>query len=86
MTPRWHLIGHLQRNKVKEAVRLFDILHSVDSERLAVAIDGAADRRIGVLIEVNVAGEASKHGVSPKELAGARGPRRSDCATWIFAG
>ena len=68
LAPRWHLVGHLQRNKVKEAVRLFDILHSVDSERLAAAIDAAAERKIDVLIEVNVAGEATKHGIAQKEL------------------
>lgn len=65
----WHLIGNLQTNKVRAALRLFDILHSVDSIRLAEAIDARADRRVPVLIEVNVAGEASKHGVSP-DVAG----------------
>ncbi len=68
VTPRWHLVGHLQRNKAREAVRLFDILHSVDSERLAVAVNTAADRKIGVLIEVNVAREATKHGILPEDL------------------
>lgn len=68
VTPRWHLVGHLQRNKAREAARLFDILHSVDSERLAVAVNSAADRKIGVLIEVNVAREATKHGILPEDL------------------
>jgi pyridoxal phosphate enzyme (YggS family) len=63
--PTWHLLGHLQRNKVTAALNLFDILHSVDSQRLAEAIDERATRRVGVLIEVNVAGEASKSGVAP---------------------
>lgn len=63
----WHLIGHLQTNKARAAARLFDILHSVDSQRLAEAINARADHRIPVLIEVNVAGEASKHGVAPVE-------------------
>ena len=65
--PRWHLIGHLQRNKVKAAVDLFDILHSVDSERLAVALSEHTTRALGVLIEVNVAGEETKHGVTADE-------------------
>jgi pyridoxal phosphate enzyme (YggS family) len=61
-----HFIGHLQRNKVGQAVALFDIIQSVDSERLAAALDdkaGAAGKIMPVLIEVNVAGEASKYGV-----------------------
>ncbi len=67
IAPRWHLVGHLQTNKAAAAVGLFDILHSVDSGRLADAIDRHARRRVGVLIEVNVAGEASKFGVGPGE-------------------
>lgn len=62
---RWHLVGHLQRNKVRAAIDLFDILHSVDSERLAEAIDGRSSRRIEVLLEVNVAEEPQKHGAAP---------------------
>ncbi len=61
----WHMIGHLQRNKVKKALSLFDLIHSVDSLRLAQEIDGYAGR-IGmvmpVLLEVNLSGEASKYG------------------------
>jgi hypothetical protein len=68
VAPRWHLIGHLQRNKVGAAVNLFDILHSVDSERVAEAIDAQADHRVRVLLEVNVAGEASKFGVAPADV------------------
>lgn len=67
---RWHAIGHLQRNKVKYLVPLCHLIHSVDSARLADAIEARAaqhDRRQGVLIEVNAAGEASKFGVSPEE-------------------
>jgi pyridoxal phosphate enzyme (YggS family) len=70
VTPRWHLVGHLQRNKVAAALNLFDILHSVDSERLAEAISAAATHSVGVFIEVNVAGETSKFGVQPGEAAG----------------
>jgi PLP dependent protein len=61
-----HFIGHLQRNKVGQAVDLFDIIQTVDSERLAAALDakaGAAGKIMPVLIEVNVSGEASKSGV-----------------------
>ncbi|MCX6639649.1 MAG: YggS family pyridoxal phosphate-dependent enzyme [bacterium] len=65
-----HLIGHLQRNKVKDAVRLFDLIHSVDSIRLAEEIDTRAVA-IGkvqrVLVEVNTSGEASKSGVEPSK-------------------
>lgn len=67
VTPRWHLIGHLQTNKVRAAIESFDILHSVDSERLARAISERADRPVSVMIEVNVAGEASKFGVAPED-------------------
>ena len=66
----WHLIGHLQTNKVKQAVALFSLIHSVDSERLACEIDRCA-RLAGkvqnVLIQVNVAGEDSKSGIAPSQ-------------------
>jgi pyridoxal phosphate enzyme (YggS family) len=61
----WHMVGHLQRRKARQAVELFDIVHSVDSVRLARRLDAlAADRGLvlPVLIEVNVSGEASKYG------------------------
>jgi pyridoxal phosphate enzyme (YggS family) len=68
----WHLIGHLQRNKAKDAVRLFDLIQTVDSVRLAEAID-AASRALGrimpVLIEVNSGREPQKSGVLPEEVA-----------------
>ena len=68
----WHLIGHLQTNKVKQAVALFSLIHSVDSERLAREIDRCA-KVIGkiqdVLIQVNVAGEDSKSGIEPAQAA-----------------
>ena len=66
---RWHLVGHLQRNKVPTAIDLFDILHSVDSERLVEAISAAATREIRVFIEVNVAAEETKFGVSPADVS-----------------
>jgi len=70
---RWHLIGHLQRNKVKHAVELFEAIHSVDSVRLLEAIQQGCDqagRRMQVLLEVNVSGEAVKFGFKPEETAG----------------
>ena len=68
--PTWHLIGHLQSNKARKAVALFDWIHAVDSPRLADALDrlaGELGRAPRVLIEVNTAGEASKSGVRPEE-------------------
>jgi len=69
-SPRWHLIGHLQTNKVRAALGAFAILHSVDSERLARAISAAASQPVPIMIEVNVAAEPSKYGVAPGEVAG----------------
>lgn len=60
--PTWHLVGRLQFNKVKPALALFDIIHSVDSLRLAQAISSRAERPLPILLEVNVAGEATKGG------------------------
>ncbi len=68
--PRWHLIGHLQRNKARLAAGRFQVIHSIDGLRIAQAVDraaGEAGRRIPVLIEVNVAGETTKHGIAPGE-------------------
>ncbi len=68
---RWHLIGHLQRNKVARAVGLFDRIHTIDSIERAQAISKyavAAGLRIPVLVQVNISGEASKHGVDPTGL------------------
>ncbi len=68
--PTWHMVGHLQTNKIKTALSLFDIIHSVDSLHLAEAIGARAPQsmRVPVLLEVNVAGEAAKYGFSPAEL------------------
>ena len=63
-----HLIGHLQSNKVRRAVALFDTIQSVDSVRLLSRIDAAAkalNRRVDVYVQVNLAGEATKEGVDP---------------------
>jgi pyridoxal phosphate enzyme (YggS family) len=64
----WHLIGHLQTNKVKEALELFDVIHSVDRLELARELDRRAAVRgkvVDALLQVNVAAEASKGGVGP---------------------
>ena len=66
-----HLIGHLQTNKAKAAVKLFDVIQSVDSEHLAAAIDKAAfnvDKVQDILIQVNAAREVQKSGVAPENL------------------
>jgi len=63
---QWHLIGHLQRNKVSRALSLFDRFQSVDSARLARAISERAVKPVPVLIEINIAGESSKHGIPPE--------------------
>ncbi|MEA2627973.1 MAG: dependent protein [Chloroflexota bacterium] len=60
----WHLIGHLQTNKVRQAAGRFALIHSVDSERLAAEL-ARADPNQEVLLEVNVSREAQKHGVDP---------------------
>jgi len=67
----WHFIGHLQSNKVNKVVRLFDLIHSVDSLSLAQAINQAAEKtgkRQDILLQVNVSGETSKFGLHPDEL------------------
>jgi pyridoxal phosphate enzyme (YggS family) len=64
----WHLIGGLQRNKVRSALAVFDRVHTIDSVALAIALSREAERagrRVPVLIQVNVAGERSKRGVPP---------------------
>ena len=68
----WHLIGHLQRNKVKYIVDKVKMIHSVDSFRLASQIDSEAKKKnviVDILIEVNVAGEETKYGVSVEEVS-----------------
>lgn len=70
---QWHLIGHLQRNKVKYIFDLFTLIHSVDSLALAQAINQQGMKRnqvMPVLLQVNIAGEATKSGIPPEEAAG----------------
>jgi pyridoxal phosphate enzyme (YggS family) len=64
----WHLVGHLQTNKAKTALELFDIIHSVDSLHLAEVLSHRAQGPLPVLLEVNVTGEASKFGFPPNEV------------------
>ena len=68
---RWHLVGHLQSNKCRDATQLFEMIHSVDSLNLARELAKAAEkasRRVAILLEVNVAGEATKFGFKPNDL------------------
>lgn len=72
---RWHLIGHLQRNKARHIVTLVSLVHTVDTMELARELarrfesaPQTAGRRLELLVEVSIAGEAQKHGVSPGEL------------------
>jgi pyridoxal phosphate enzyme (YggS family) len=68
---QWHLIGHLQSNKARRAVELFDAVHSVDDLKLAERLDRLAaesGERLPIFVEVNLGGEESKTGVSPDEV------------------
>jgi PLP dependent protein len=68
---RWHLVGHLQRNKLRRTLPLVHLIQSVDSERLLTAINdeaAALGRRIDVLVEVNISGDAAKTGIAPDAL------------------
>ena len=64
----WHMVGHLQTNKVKTVLGLFAIIHSVDSLHLAQALSRRAIRPLPVFLEVNVAAESTKYGFTPDEL------------------
>jgi hypothetical protein len=67
----WHLVGHLQTNKVKYAIEIFDLIHSVDSIKLAKEIDKRSlqfGMITNVLVEVNVSGEETKYGIKAEEL------------------
>ncbi|MCX7988414.1 MAG: YggS family pyridoxal phosphate-dependent enzyme [Thermodesulfovibrio sp.] len=67
----WHMIGHLQTNKVKEAVKLFTLIHSLDSEKLAISINNEAEKINKVqrvLIQVKLSNEESKYGIEETKL------------------
>lgn len=70
---RWHLIGHLQPNKARKAVRLFDLIHTVETAALAERLERICAEegrgRLEVLVQVDLAGEASKSGATAEELA-----------------
>ena len=71
MGPQWHMIGHLQSNKVRHALELFDFIHSVDSIKLADKINSVSEEsgaRPHILLEVNVSGEKSKSGIRPEDV------------------
>jgi PLP dependent protein len=68
---RWHFIGHLQKNKIRHALPLFELFHGIDSLAVAQEMHRVAEEEgmhPRVLLEVNLAGEASKHGFAPEEL------------------
>jgi pyridoxal phosphate enzyme (YggS family) len=68
----WHLIGHLQRNKIEKTLPLAELIHSVDSVRLLQALEAEAvrqHRHVALLLEVNASGEASKNGFAPDAVA-----------------
>ena len=70
---RWHMIGHLQRNKARHVVEFFSLLHGVDSVELASEIgrrSEAIGKRMDVLVEVGISGEATKFGVDPESTLG----------------
>jgi pyridoxal phosphate enzyme (YggS family) len=66
---RWHMVGHLQRNKAQQAASIFSVIHSVDSKRLAADLSSRATGRgsIEILLQVNVAGEPRKFGIAPRD-------------------
>jgi len=81
--PRWHLVGHLQRNKARRALRLFDVIHSIDSVEIAGELSrgaGDAAKKVRGLVEVNTSGDQGKFGVPPdRALELLRAVRGLDC-------
>jgi len=69
LCPTWHMIGHLQRNKVQTALKIFDIIHSIDSVRLAQAISAQAEKVITIILQINIAREKKKGGFQRDELS-----------------
>ena len=65
---RWHLIGHLQTNKVKKAIRMFSIIQSVDSMKLIEHLERRLERKFPIFLEFNTSGEEQKHGFRPEEM------------------
>ncbi len=86
---RWHLIGHLQRNKVRKAVSLVDIVESVDSEEIAAALERVCAenaRRLEVLVEVNSSDEKSKTGAPVEKIPSLVGFVREKCPHLALSG
>ena len=71
LEPRWHFVGHLQRNKVRQVLAHIAVLHSLDSERLLTEIERRSEgmRPRDCYVEVNIGGEAQKHGLAPSDVA-----------------
>lgn len=70
LSARWHMIGHLQRNKAKQFLPLMDVLHSLDSMELARVLDGllaASGRTLEVFVQVNCSNEPQKYGLEPEQ-------------------
>jgi len=65
---QWHMVGHLQTNKVKDALKIFSLIHSLDSIKLAEEIEKRATNTAECLIEVNTSGEPTKFGIKPEDL------------------
>jgi PLP dependent protein len=85
---RWHLVGHLQANKARRAVKLFDVIHSLDSIELAKRLDRLCEEertQVSVLIQVDLGMEETKSGVSESDLATVAG-YVSKCEHLKFAG
>ena len=85
----WHLIGHLQRNKVRKAVQYFDVIESIDRPEIASAVErvcAETDRRIEVLIEANSSGEASKTGAPMEEVQALADFIRGNCPHLVLKG
>ena len=84
---RWHLIGHLQSNKVRKALEIYDLIQSVDSIKLAHEISKRAERDIEILVQVNTSGEDSKFGFEPADERERTGysylPNWSICGLWV---
>ncbi len=87
--PEWHLIGHLQRNKVRHALELFECFHSVDSIQLIDKIESVAaeiGKRPRILLEVNTSGERSKDGMKPSDVPMAVEHIMSKCPSLTLEG
>ena len=87
--PEWHLIGHLQRNKVRPALELFECFHSIDSIPLLDRLETVAaemGKRPRVLLEVNVSGERSKDGLSPADVPATVEHLLSSCPSLTLEG